>query len=95
MNKAFVREADLTDVLCPQCGAAGLGVMRMTFEAHVPEEARRPLAASAYFCPTPNCPVAYFDAFEATVLSVPAEISRRLGVEASAVFDGSSHRGQT
>jgi imidazolonepropionase-like amidohydrolase len=28
-------------------------------------------------------------------LSVPAEISRRLGVEASAVFDGSSHRGQT
>jgi hypothetical protein len=69
MNKAFVREPDLTDVLCPQCGAAGVGVMRMTFEAHVPEEARRPLAASAYFCPTPNCPVAYFDAFEATVLA--------------------------
>jgi len=43
--------------------------MRLTFEAHVPAEARRPLAASAYFCPTPNCPVAYFDAFEATVLA--------------------------
>jgi hypothetical protein len=30
-----------------------------------------------------------------SLISVPAEISRRLGVEASAVFDGSSHRGQT
>ena len=69
MNKAFLREPDLTDVLCPHCGAAGTSVMRLTFEAHVPAEARRPLAASAYFCPTPSCPVAYFDAFEATVLA--------------------------
>jgi len=67
MNKAFVREPDWAEVLCPRCGAAGAGVMRMTFEAHVPAEARRPLAASAYFCPTPTCPVAYFDAFEASV----------------------------
>ena len=67
MNKAFVREPDWAEVLCPRCGAAGAGVMRMTFEAHVPAEARRPLAASAYFCPTPTCPVAYFDAFEAAV----------------------------
>lgn len=67
MNKAFVREPDTTDVLCPRCGAAGVDVMRMTFEAHVPAEIRRPLAASAYFCSTPTCPVAYFDAFEATV----------------------------
>jgi hypothetical protein len=67
MNKAFVREPDTTEVLCPKCGAAGVGVMRMTLEAHVPPEARRPLAASAYFCPTPSCIVAYFDAFEAVV----------------------------
>jgi hypothetical protein len=41
----------------------------VAFEAHAPVEARRPLAASVYFCPTPNCSVAYFDAFEATVLT--------------------------
>ena len=69
MNKAFVREPDTNDVLCPKCGAAGVSVMRMTFEAHAPAEVRRPLAASVYFCATPSCPVAYFDAFEATVLA--------------------------
>jgi hypothetical protein len=67
MNKAFVREPDITDVLCPRCGAAGVSALRAAFEAHVPPEARRPLAASTYFCPTPTCAVAYFDAFEATV----------------------------
>jgi hypothetical protein len=34
----------------------------------VPSEALRELAVTAYFCPTPRCPVAYFDAFEAAVL---------------------------
>src|SRR5262245_24347777 len=67
MNKAFVREPDATESLCPKCGAVGIGALRVAFEAHVPAEARRPLAASTYFCPTPTCPVAYFDAFEATV----------------------------
>jgi len=67
MNKAFVREPDTTDVLCPRCGAAGVSVVRAAFEHHVPAEARRSLAASTYFCATPTCPVAYFDAFEATV----------------------------
>jgi hypothetical protein len=69
MNKAFVREPDATDVLCPRCGAAGVSALRAAFEAHVPADARRPLAASTYFCPTPTCAVAYFDAFEATVLA--------------------------
>src|SRR4051812_18438288 len=67
MNKAFVREPDTSDVLCPKCGAVGISALRAAFDAHVPLEARRPLAASTYFCPTPSCPVAYFDAFEATV----------------------------
>jgi hypothetical protein len=67
MNKAFVREPDITDVLCPRCGASGVATVRAAFESHVPPEIRRPLAASTYFCPTPTCPVAYFDAFEATV----------------------------
>ena len=69
MNKAFVRESDSTEVLCPRCGGIGIEVPRVTIEAQVPPEARRGLAATAFFCPTPNCPVAYFDAFEATVLA--------------------------
>jgi len=71
MNKAFVREPDTTEVLCPDCGAAGIETLRAAFETHVPAYMRRPLAASTYFCPTPTCSVAYFDAFEATV---PVEI---------------------
>jgi hypothetical protein len=62
MNKAFVREPDTTDVLCPRCGAAGVPVVRAAFETHVPPDARRALAASTYFCSTPTCQVAYFDA---------------------------------
>jgi hypothetical protein len=69
MNKAFVREPDTTDVLCPRCGSAGVPALRVAFEANVPPEARPSLAASTYFCSTPSCPVAYFDAFEATVLA--------------------------
>ena len=67
MNKAFVRETDSTDVLCPRCQAAGVETPRVTVEAHLPADARRGLAATAFFCPTPSCKVAYFDAFEATV----------------------------
>src|SRR6478672_10661744 len=67
MNKAFVREPDATDVLCPRCKAAGVSALRAAFEAHVPAKERRAMAASTYFCPTPNCQVAYFDAFEAVV----------------------------
>lgn len=67
MNKAFVREPDSTDVFCPRCGAIGTPALRVAVEAHLPAEASRVLSASAYFCPTPTCEVAYFDAFEATV----------------------------
>jgi hypothetical protein len=67
MNKAFVRESDSTDVLCPKCGAAGVDALGSAVASHVPAEARRALAATAYFCSTPTCPVAYFDAFEAQV----------------------------
>jgi hypothetical protein len=67
MNKAFLREPDATDVFCPRCGAAGVDVPRVTIESQATPDARRPLAATAYFCPTPTCSVAYFDAFEAQV----------------------------
>ena len=42
------------------------------WSSQVPAEARRALAATAFFCPTPNCPVAYFDAFEAQVAAAVA-----------------------
>ncbi|MDX1946879.1 MAG: hypothetical protein SFU86_15865 [Pirellulaceae bacterium] len=67
MNKAFVRESDATEVLCPLCGAAGIEVPRATAEHHVPLAALRPLAATVFFCQTPRCSVAYFDAFEAQI----------------------------
>jgi bacterioferritin-associated ferredoxin len=69
MNKAFLREPDSTDVLCPRCQAAGESVLWQTVQHHVPPEKQPSLSASSYFCPTPNCPVAYFDAFESTVLA--------------------------
>lgn len=67
MNKAFVRESDSTDVLCPRCGAVGIDALGSAVTSHVPADARRSLSATAYFCPAPTCPVAYFDAFEAQV----------------------------
>lgn len=67
MNKAFVREPDVTEVRCPRCGAPGIAALRAAFETHVPVDVRRAMAASAYFCATPTCSVAYFDAFEAVV----------------------------
>ncbi len=67
MNKAFVRESDSTDVLCPKCGAAGVEVFEPAIASHISAERRRQLAATVFFCETPPCPVAYFDAMEASV----------------------------
>jgi hypothetical protein len=67
MNKACAREPETTEVHCPKCGAAGTDVPRVTIESHLPSDAVRGLAATAFFCPTPTCPVAYFDALEAQV----------------------------
>ncbi len=69
MNKAFVRESDSTEIRCPRCGAIGDEALRSAVESLVPAEARRSLSAAACFCPTPVCEVAYFDAFEAVVLT--------------------------
>ncbi len=69
MNKAFLREPDATEVLCPRCQAAGESVPWDTVRHHVPPEKQTGLSASSYFCPTPSCPVAYFDAFESLVLA--------------------------
>ena len=69
MNKAFVREADSTDFLCPRCQGIGLPVPWSTVAGLVPAEKRKHLGPSCYFCETPNCPVAYFDGLESAVLA--------------------------
>ena len=70
MNKAFVKEAEDPGDRCPSCGSAGQRVFRATLESHLPPELRGEFTESAFFCPQPTCPVAYFDPFER---SIPAD----------------------
>lgn len=79
MNKAFVRDPEPQDPCCPElngCGATGILVPEETVRAQLSEEARGVLQGPAYYCPTPSCDVAYFDALGATVgvdhLAIPA-----------------------
>lgn len=74
MNKAFVREPDHDADYCPRCGEKGQEVSRETVRAYVPEEKARMVTDPANFCPSPQCDVAYFDAFERVVLA--ADLSR-------------------
>lgn len=68
MNKAFIREAEPSaNGHCPRCGSLGLPVGAVTLAAHVAEPACAAIAAEAFFCPFPTCPVAYFDQFERTI----------------------------
>jgi hypothetical protein len=69
MNKAFVREPDHDADYCPRCGAKGQQVGRDTLRAYVPQEKARTVTDPANFCPSPQCEVAYFDAFERVVLA--------------------------
>ena len=64
MNKAFVREPDQTADYCPRCGSKGQQVSRETVRAYLPEGQTATVADPANFCPSPQCDVAYFDAFE-------------------------------
>jgi hypothetical protein len=68
MNKAFVREPDDTGIgHCPRCGSLGIAVGAETLSAQLDDEARKPLADAAFYCPYPKCEVAYFDPYEQTV----------------------------
>lgn len=74
MNKAFVREPDQTSEYCPRCGTKGEPVGGKTLTTWLSEEQRSRIAVPANFCPSPQCPVAYFDAFERTISA--ADLSR-------------------
>ena len=68
MNKAFVREPDVTVDYCPRCGSAGQPVGIETIESYLSKEKQRRVADPANFCPSPRCDVVYFDAFERVIL---------------------------
>ena len=70
VNRAFVKEPEQGEPRCPQpdgCGGFGLRVTRKTLLAHLPASTVENLGESTYFCPTPSCPVAYFDTWGTTV----------------------------
>lgn len=69
MNKAFVREPDPGNELCPRCGSPGQPVSRETIVAQLPPNQEPQLAVTANFCPSAQCDVAYFDMFERVVLA--------------------------
>jgi len=69
MNKAFVREPDQTADYCPRCGSKGEPVMTETLKAYLTEEQRERITDPANFCPSPQCGVVYFDAFERVILA--------------------------
>lgn len=70
MNKAFIRESDDTSTYCPRCGSQGEQVGAAVLQRYLVDEQRARLSGAAHFCPSPKCPVAYFDSFEHSVLAV-------------------------
>lgn len=69
MNKAFVREPDANDALCPRCKAAGVAVTVHTMLQFVPAALQNQIGGSPFFCETPTCPVAYFDSLESVIVA--------------------------
>jgi hypothetical protein len=67
MNKAFVREPDLSVAYCPRCGSKGQQVGRETVQSYLPSGKSPLVADPSYFCPSPQCDVVYFDAFERVI----------------------------
>jgi hypothetical protein len=65
MNKAFVREPDLTDAVCPACGGVGDAVDWETVTSIVKPEFLSPVAPvtrdAVSYCGTPSCSIIYFD----------------------------------
>lgn len=68
MNKAFIKENDGADQgFCPRCGQQGIPVEEAPLATHLPVEARKTLGRTVYWCDHPDCTVAYFDNFDASV----------------------------
>lgn len=63
MSRAFVKEEEVRDPVCPEpsCQGRGEPVTRETLRSHLSEDAWRRLPNGGYFCSRPTCPVVYFD----------------------------------
>ncbi len=70
LSRAFVREPEPGDPLCPGCGGAGRAVGLPTLEALLRAEDRAGLTGTAYYCDSASCATAYFTGLGA---AVPAE----------------------
>jgi hypothetical protein len=68
VNKAFVREPDSDVAYCPRCGSKGQLVHEETILAHLPDGKKSNVTDPANFCPSAQCDVVYFDAFERVIL---------------------------
>lgn len=62
-----MKEAEQAEPRCPACGALGDEVGPATLNAHLPADARSTVGEKAYYCVNSDCPVAYFNAWGASV----------------------------
>ena len=78
MNKAFVRDPEPAAPRCPApagCGGIGAPVTRKTLLAQISEDSAKDFSESSYYCPNPNCAVAYFDLWGITAPSASLNTS--------------------
>ena len=69
MNKAFLREPEQDGrAYCPKCQSLGIPIGLATLDYHVLDNARNKLGNDGWFCPYPDCDVAYFDLYDRVVL---------------------------
>ncbi len=67
MSRAFVRDPEPGEPLCPGCGTPGDAVGLPTLEAQLGPEARHALGGTAFYCVNSECPTAYFNAWKASI----------------------------
>ena len=67
MSRAFIKEPDVPDPTCPECGAAGEAVGPTTMKAHLPPEDCTLLGDAAFYCSGDSCMTAYFTAWGSKV----------------------------
>lgn len=70
MNKAFIREAEFDGrAHCPRCGTLGAPVEHGPLDRYIRPESRSKLGDFGWFCGYAHCDVAYFNLFDAVVLT--------------------------
>ena len=62
-----MKESEPAEPRCPGCAALGEPVGAKALEAHLPADAISTLGEKAFYCVNPECRIAYFDAWGASV----------------------------